>query len=215
MSLQVKRKISLETLGKDLENIKKILGNLLSLPKEATWNIAIFRFLLPEIESLGKYLQGEDKSSENAVFFIKNYFARIDPLYFERGSFLWAVFRHGFIHNGNILKLFSYRGKNIGVGYGFDAQKHLELDVGETITFYVSTKRLIEDTIKAFELYIEDLRNDDNLVENYSHGFWIRVQGEWKMDDGSDSLNIEKYIVHNPKWINSNDIAFIADKMGV
>ncbi len=214
MSTQTQRTIALMTLSEDLKHLKEILDNLLLLEKKATWNIVVFRYLLPEIESLGKYLQGEDKSSENAVFFIKSYFAKIDPLYIERGSFLWAVFRHGLIHNGNTLKLFTYKGKSIGAGYGFDAKKHLTLEVGEIFTFYVSTKRLIEDTIKAFQLYIEDLKTSDDLVQKYTNGFWIRVQGEWKIDDGSDSLNLENYILRgNSRWIDSDDIAFIVKEI--
>lgn len=209
MSIKTEREIALNILRDDLHKLESTARDLLLLNKEADWNIVVFRYLLPEIESLGKYLQGEESSSENAVSFIKNYFAKIDPLYLERGSFLWAVFRHGLIHNGKILKLFKYKGKNIGVGYGFSGENHLQLETGETCTFYVSTKRLIEDTIKAYELYIEDLENNDDLVQKFTSGFWIRVQGEWKIDDGSDSLDLEKYISRNLKWINLSDVVFL------
>ena len=58
------------------------------------------------------------------------------------------------------------------------------------------------------------LENNDDLVQKIYKWFLDKSSGEWKIDDGSDSLDLEKYISRNLKWINLSDVVFYV-KIGV
>jgi len=211
MSVQTQRKIYSKILTEKAIEIELTLNHLVQNSKTQSGIMAFFRYIFPEIESFGGYLLGGGNSSICGLTFIKSYLGRINHLYIKRGAFLWAVYRHSFIHNGDIAKLFAYKGVNIGIGFGAKGEEdHLKL-TGETPSFYVCTRKLADDFLQAIKLYICDLTTEDHLVLNFDKSYLERINGT--NGAGGNSLDLEVFIrsSKNKVWINEDDIEFIKD----
>ena len=162
--------------------------------------IALYRVLLPEIEFLGQCLDGSSSGSAGAVRFIKKYFSLVNPEYMRKGVLIWAIFRASVIHQGSIIKAFSYKGKKVGVGYAIGApESHLEFDI-ENNCMKIDMPTLISDFHKASDLYIEDIQSNDELVMNFDKYFHYLID-----QSKNEQLDLEKYRIKN-KWIADNDL---------
>jgi hypothetical protein len=176
------------------------------------------RHAFAEIDGLGKLYKGEygkSNTAANAIAFGKNYLGRINPRYQAVFALLFDMYRHGLAH-GHLTRSVRYRGKDKKWHFIYwmmteGREDHLCLRKESTGTkswLIVSVSQLVDDTIAAIDLFIDDLQKkgpSSRLFTRFREGYAgtcivLREPGKGK----KTKLTLNGYSQDGIDWIREN-----------
>jgi hypothetical protein len=141
------------------------------------------RHAFAEIEGLGKLYRGEFSSRNtavNAIRFGRDYLGRVNSDYKNAFGLLFDMYRHGLAHT-HLARTVRYRkGRTwhfIGWAITEERTDHLAFNRGirsRYLRLVVSIPQLVDDTIAAIDLFIEDLQGRgpaSRLFQRFRKGY--------------------------------------------
>lgn len=130
---------------------------------------AAIREIFAYIDYLGLLFKGKSSSS-NAVEFVREYLGQVNSRYRDIGGLLYYAYRHGTIHEYEPKLIELNDGTKLAwcLIKGDAKQIHLtpRRDQG-ILTIRVHLTALYDDLNDAIDLFIQDLRVDPNLRQNF------------------------------------------------
>jgi len=164
---------------------------------------AMMVLIFTHIDLLG-YLYKGASSSRNAVEFLRDYLGRADTRYKEVGGLLYVALRHGWIHKVTPKRFELRDGTILDFSWGSTKNRaeHLKMkkdtiERREVYRLFISLPLLYEDLVSAIDLYAEDLRHNQELLDIFKEAFETRREPEKE----------EK--VRRRNYIKSSDFDFI------
>lgn len=137
---------------------------------------AFFNTFFCLVENLGYLYKGE-RSSKNAVSFLRDYFGQVRPVYREMGGLLYDLYRHGSIHQ--LMPKSIVLSNGIKVSCVFPPESTMpnsQISIGQnlntderkkSIWLMMSCDALYNDMMSAVKIYEDDLQKDAALFNTF------------------------------------------------
>ncbi len=195
------------------EYVKEPLQEMIHYEGERTFLRAsddlLMLLVLTHIDLLGYLYKGSSKSSY-AVGFIRDYLGRIDPRYVEVGGLLYDALRHGMVHLATPKRIRLQDGKILDFlfirsGRREDCLKIKKIPetqrtgVVDIYRLTLDIPLLYRDLLSAIDMYVEDIRHNQELSDVFSKAFETRRKPEKEK---------EEKLLSKP-YIQDSDFAFV------